>query len=109
MISKSAHSSLVERAGCVSDVPFTCVISTIGSLRILNSAYSLVNGFPKESFKANIKPSDPLELCGIAKLSIPSSLNLSIHFHKPSGSFELALLYGADGIRLPFPLKTTFL
>ena len=62
-----------------------------------------------ESFKANIKPSEPLELCGIAKLSIPSSLNLSIHCHKPSGSFELALLYGTDGMRLPFPLKTTFL
>ena len=92
MISKSAHSSLVERAGCVSEVPLTCVISTMGSLRMRSSAYSLVNGLPNESFNANIKPSEPLELCGIAKLSIPSSRNLSIHCHKPSGSFELALL-----------------
>ena len=33
MISKSAHSSLSEREGWVSEVPFTCVTSTNGSFR----------------------------------------------------------------------------
>ena len=45
----------------------------------------------------------------MAMLSMPSSLILSIHLQRPSGSLELALLYGIEGMRLVLPLKITFL
>ena len=38
MISKLAYSSLGERIGCVSDVPFNCLISISGSLRVREAA-----------------------------------------------------------------------
>ena len=71
--------------GCVSDVPFTCVISTIGSFLKRCSAYIALKGSPATVVNLNICPFDPLELCGIAILSTPLSLILSIQVHKSSG------------------------
>ena len=54
MISKSAHSSFLERAGWVSEVPLICVISTIGSFLSLLDTYSESNSLPSKSSNLNI-------------------------------------------------------
>ena len=56
---------------------------------------------------SNICPFDPLELCGIAIVSTPFSLNLSCQVHKSSGFIESILVQGL--IEAFEELKMTFL
>jgi hypothetical protein len=106
MISKSDHSSFVESEGWVSDVPFTWVISTRGSLRIRRSAYASSIGLPAQSTSLNIWPLEPFELCGIARLSMPCARKPSIHFQSPSGFWEWKREKGTAGTSSPLSKRT---
>jgi hypothetical protein len=84
--SKAAYSSPGESTGCVSDVPFTCVISTTGSQRARVRAYSALIGRPSLSTRSNIRPLERFELCGSATNSAPvSALVLSSQRQRSSG------------------------
>ncbi len=65
MISNPAISSFGESKGCVSEVPFTWVISVSGSLRWRSSAHDLSIGWPFHLVRSYIVPSEPFALCGI--------------------------------------------
>ena len=64
-------------AGCASDWPLICMISNKGSFAAWRFAYRALIGPPINSFSENIQPFETLELCGIAKHSIPCARNAS--------------------------------
>ena len=98
-ISKSAHSSSGDRRGWVSEVPFTWVISTSGSLRIRMAANSASTARPSVYFRRNTWPFDWFVLWGMARLSTPWSRSRSIHAQSRSGSFESISENGRVGAR----------
>src|SRR5260221_1908193 len=108
MISKFANSSFGDRNGCVSDVPFNCLISISGSLRVRDAAYAASIGRPLVSTSVgNMRPSDRLALCDIARSSLPDLRWASIQFQRSTGWNEFSALKGTGGT-LPQSRKKIF-
>src|SRR5262245_24490600 len=98
MISKLENSSLGESIGCVSDVPFSCLISIRRSLRTREAAYAASIGRPFVSTSIGyIRPSERLALWEIARRSLPALRWPSIQSQRSTGWYELSELKGARG------------
>src|SRR5438477_10883776 len=99
MISKFANSSFGDKNGCVSDVPFSCLISISGSLRVRDAAYAASIGRPSVSTSVgNMRPSERLALCEIARRSFPAFRWPSIQFQRSTVRYESRALNGIVGI-----------
>src|SRR6266496_3483069 len=98
MISKFANSSLGDRNGCVSDMPFNCLISISGSLRVRDAAYAASIGRPLVSTSVGyMRPSERFALCEIARSSLPALRWPSIQFQRSTGWKESSALNGCGG------------